>query len=327
MTLRQLVEAWHAEKVKSKRTADEMRNKALDYLGKLEGRLVDEIEREHIGAVHHHITTEARRRVIRRVGDEKQVVEVGDPGIPATADKWLAIMSSVFGWAVSKGLAATNPCKGIKKAFNAKEAARQTYLHGDSLLRFWKALEADPDTDVRDLLLVALYTGQRKGNVLGMRWDDVDLAAGLWTIPAEQTKQKKSQTNPLSAQARLILQRRHEDAGTQWVFPAVRRGADGELGRMSETRPRDAWERICKAAEIEGVRIHDLRHTAGSWLARLGSNEAVRQKALGHQTPQMAARYSHLELDPVADAMQRMGDAIQAAATKPKATVRRIKPA
>jgi integrase len=96
---------------------------------------------------------------------------------------------------------------------------------------------------------------------------------------------------------------------------------------MSETRPRDAWERICKAAEIEGVRIHDLRHTAGSWLARLGSNEAVRQKALGHQTPQMAARYSHLELDPVADAMQRMGDAIQAAATKPKATVRRIKPA
>jgi integrase len=90
---------------------------------------------------------------------------------------------------------------------------------------------------------------------------------------------------------------------------------------MSETRPRDAWERITKAAGIKGVRIHDLRHTTGSWLARLGSNTAVRQKALGHQTSAMAEKYSHLELDPVADAMQRMGDAIHAAATKPAAKV------
>jgi integrase len=325
MTVTELVEAWHAEKAKAKRTADEMRAKALDYLGRIAAMPVGEVTREHIGAIHHHIATKARRRVKRRVDGELRAVEVGEVGIPATADKWLAIMSSVFGWATTKGLAATNPCKGIKKAFNTKEAARQTYLHGDALVRFWRALEADPDADVRDVLLLALFTGQRKGNVLAMRWDDVDLAAGRWTIPAEQTKQKKAQTTPLSSAAAQILQRRHEDAGTPWVFPAVRRGADGELGRMSETRPREAWERICKAAELDGVRIHDLRHTAGSWLARLGANEAVRQKALGHQTPQMAARYSHLELDPVADAMQRMGDAITAAATKAKAPVRRIR--
>lgn len=325
MTMKRLVEQWHAEKAKAKRTADEMRDKALDYLGKIENMPVAEVTREHIGGIHHHIATKARRRVIRRVAGELVTVEVGDEGIPATGDKWLAIMSSVFGWATTKGLAAANPCKGIKKAFNAKEAARQTYLHGDSLLRFWQALEADPDADVRDVLLLALYTGQRKGNVLTMRWDDVDLAAGRWTIPAEQTKQRKAQTNPLSSMAALILQRRYQDASTRWVFPAVRRSADGEVGHMSETRPREAWERICKAAQLDGVRIHDLRHTAGSWLARLGANEAVRQKALGHQTPQMAARYSHLELDPVADAMQRMGDAITAAATKPAAKVRKFK--
>lgn len=325
MTVGELVKAWHAEKAKAKRTADEMRNKAEDYLGKLADTPVSKVSREDIGAIHHHIATRARRRVKRRVDGELRLVEVGEAGIPATADKWLAIMSSVFGWATAKGLAADNPCKGIKKAFNTKEAARQTYLHGDALVRFWRALEADPDADVRDVLLLALFTGQRKGNVLAMRWDDVDLAAGRWTIPADQTKQKKAQTTPLSSSAAQVLQRRHADAGTPWVFPAVRRGADGELGRMSETRPREAWERICKAAQLDGVRIHDLRHTAGSWLARLGANEAVRQKALGHQTPQMAARYSHLELDPVADAMQRMGDAITAAATKAKAPVRRIK--
>ena len=276
---------------------------------------------------HHHIATKARRRVRRRVADELRLVETGKVGIPATADKWLACMSSAFNWAHAKGLVADNPCKGIQKAFNAKEASRSTYLHGEPLLRFWKALEADADADARDALLVMLYTGQRKGNVLSAKWDHVDLAAGLWTIPPENTKQKTPQTNALGSQAALILARRHADASSEWVFPAVRASADGAIGHMSETRPRSAWERITKAAGIEGVRIHDLRHTAGSWLARLGANTAVRQKALGHQTPDMAARYSHLELDPVADAMQRMGDAITAAATKPAAAIVHVRAA
>lgn len=323
-SLAELVKAWHAAKAKSNRTADEMRDKALDYLGALAAQPAAEVTREDIGRIHHDIATKGRRRVIRRVDGERRVVEVGDPGIPATADKWLAIMSSVFGWAQGNALVTDNPCKGIKKAFNAKEASRSTYLHGDTLLRFWKALEADPDADVRDVLKVMLYTGQRKGNVLAMQWDHVDLAAGLWTIPASQTKQKKDQTNALGSQAAEVLARRHADAATKWVFPAVRAGADGKTGCMSETRPRDAWERITKAAGIEGTRMHDLRHTAGSWLARLGANTAIRQKALGHQTSAMAEKYSHLELDPVADAMQRMGDAITAAATKPMAPVRKL---
>jgi integrase len=96
---------------------------------------------------------------------------------------------------------------------------------------------------------------------------------------------------------------------------------------MSETRLRDAWQRICKAAGITGMRPHDLRHTTGSWLARLGASEAIRQKALGHQTPAMSARYSHLELDPVADALERVSDALTAAATMPAAKVRRFKKA
>jgi len=315
-TLRELVNAWHLKKSKSKRTADEMRDLALDHLGRLADRPVSEIERQHIADIHHHLATVARRRVVRRVGGELARVEIGEPGIPATADKWLAVMSSVFR---GEGLA-VNPCQGVQKAFSAKESARQSYLHGEPLLRFWTALQADPDAAVRDVLLVALFTGQRKGNVLAMRWDHIDLDAGLWTIPGDETKQRKSQTNPLSAQVREILDRRRIDAANAWVFPAVRAGRDGEMGHMSETRPRDAWERITQAAGIEGVRIHDLRHTAGSWLARLGSNEAIRQKALGHQTSAMSARYTHLELDPVAAAMQQMGDAITAAATKPRKT-------
>ena len=196
---------------------------------------------------------------------------------------------------------------------------------GDGALGFWKALEEDADAEVRDVIKLLLFTGQRRGNVLTMRWADIDLSAGVWSLSAKQTKQAKAQTTPLVAQAREILQARFESASTGWVFPAVRRSADGEVGPMSETRLRDAWARICGAAGIEDLRPHDLRHTSGSWLARLGASEAVRQKALGHSTPAMSARYAHLELDPVADALQRVANAVEAEATKPAAKVRKFK--
>jgi integrase len=334
LTVAELISKWHAEKARSVRTADELRTKALHYLGRLAHRRAAEVTRADIGTIHTHIATEARKRIHKRVGDVLQWVETGPPGLPATADKWRATLNAVFAWGMAKGLVLDNPAAGIDAAFDAKGAQRTNYLRGDELLRFWKALEADPDADTRDALLLLLYTGQRRGNVLAMRWADLDIGHGVWTLGAADTKQRKAQSTPLTAQARSILQRRHEDAASAWVFPATRiiatkAAADPEktpeLGPMSEARMRDAWVRICSAAELKDLRIHDLRHTAGSWLARLGANEAVRQKALGHQTPAMAARYSHLELDPVADAMQRMGDAIVAAATKPAAPVRAIK--
>lgn len=325
LTLRDLIGRWHAEKTRSTRTADELRDKALDWLGKLADRPAAEITREEIGRIHHDIATKARKRVYKRVGDKVQAVEIGEPGMPATADKWRATVAAIYTWGMGKGLVPSNPAAGIAQAFDTRRAARTAYLKGDELLRFWTALEADQDADTRDAFKLLLFTGQRRGNVLDMRWADVDLQAGRWSLSAKQTKQARAQTVPLVAQACEILQRRHADAGTAWVFPAVRRGKDGELGPMSEARLRDAWLRITKAATIEGMRIHDLRHTSGSWLARLGASEAIRQKALGHQTPAMAARYAHLELDPVADALQRVADAVQSAATKPAAPVRKFK--
>ncbi len=314
-TVRDLVTKWHAEKARGTRTADELRDKALHYLGPLADRPAKEIEREHIGRIHTEIATKARKRVFKTVDGTVQPVEVGEPGLPATADKWRATLSAMFTWAMSKGLAAANPCEGIAAAFDTKRAARTNYLHGDALARFWAALEADADADTRDALLLLLFTGQRRGNVLEMRWADLDVTGGVWSLGAQQTKQNKAQGTPLVGASRVILERRQQSAAGPWVFPATRASADGTVGPMSETRLRDAWARICTAAGIEDLRPHDLRHTAGSWLARLGASEAIRQKALGHQTSAMAARYSHLELDPVADAMERSSIAITKAAT------------
>ena len=328
LTLAELVDKWHAEKARNVRTADELRTKALFYLGRLAHRRAAEVTRQDIGTIHTAIATEARKRIRKGSGESQQWVETGPVGLPATADKWRATIHAVYTWGMGKGLVADNPAAGIDAAFDAKGAQRTNYLRGDELLRFWKALEADADADTRDALLLLLYTGQRRGNVLEMRWSAVDLAHGVWTLGAADTKQRKAQSTPLSAQARAILLRRHADAGTEWVFPATRTiGPERRIGPMSEARLRDAWVRICAAADLRDLRIHDIRHTAGSWMARLGANEAIRQKALGHQTPAMAARYAHLELDPVADALQRMSDAVVAAATQPAAPVQALKAA
>ena len=288
LTLAELLTKWHAEKARSVRTADELKTKVLHYLGKLAYRRAAEVRPVDIGTLHSYIATEARKRVQKRVDGVLQWVEIGEPGLPATADKWRATLNAVFAWGMTKGLVAENPAAGIDAAYDVKGAQRTNYLRGDSLLAFWGALEADDDIDTRDALKLLLFTGQRRGNVLAMRWADVDLQAGIWTLGAADTKQRKAQSTPLAAQACEILARRHADASTPWVFPATRttKTEDGETttSYMSEARLRDAWGRICAAAGIEDLRIHDLRHTSGSWLARLGASEAVRQKALGHQT-------------------------------------------
>jgi len=311
LTVRQMVEAWHTEKKGALRTADEMAGKALDYLGSAADRPANDLRREDIGAIHHDIATKARRRVKKRIGGELVEVLVGPVGIPATADKWKATLRAIYGWARRKGLVSDNPCIEIDAAYDAAGRARTQYLHGDALRRFWTALEADRDADARDMVLMLLFTGQRRGNVLAMRWSDIDLKARLWTLGAADTKQRSAQTVPLVAEAVEVLERRRRMRGTcDYVFAAARLSKDGTHGPMHDSRVRDLWDRVCTAAEISDLRLHDLRHTAGSWLARLGANTAVRQKALGHKTAAMAARYAHLELDPVRDALQSMTAAL-----------------
>lgn len=209
------------------------------------------------------------------------------------ANRVLTLISSVFGRAIEFGLwEELNPCRGIKKF---SEQSRDRFLNGMELARFFHAVEQEPNTTASDFFLVALLTGARRANVLSMRWGDIDLKNATWRI--QETKNGNPQTVPLTQAVLEILQRRR-GGDSIFVFPG-----SGMTGHLVE--PKKAWGRICKAADIDGVRIHDLRRTMGSWQAIAGSSLPIIGKSLGHKSQQATAIYSRLDLDPVRASMEK----------------------
>jgi integrase len=113
-----------------------------------------------------------------------------------------------------------------------------------------------------------------------------------------------SSVSPLTPSALEILKRRYEDEEKHaiWVFPSDRRGRKtGELSHLSN--PKEAWKRILKRAGITNLRIHDLRRTAGSYMAIQGVSPTIFGKALGHRSQAATAMYARLTQDPVRQAM------------------------
>ena len=117
-------------------------------------------------------------------------------GSPYAANRCVAIMSKMFSLAVRWGMRETNPCKGIERH---KEHHRRRYLSGDELGRLVAALAEHPDRQVADAIRLLLLTGARRGEVLGMRWGDIDLTAGKWSKTPSSTKQN---TTPRGAAER-----------------------------------------------------------------------------------------------------------------------------
>jgi integrase len=187
-----------------------------------------------------------------------------------------------------------NPAIGVGKF---KMQSRDRFLQADKLPKFFRAIEKESDDDIRDFVHIALYTGARRGNVLSMRWDQLNLEAASWRIP--ETKNGEPMSVPLVEEAVEILRRRSRTAqSVQWVFPGNVRA--GHLSSVKRGRAR-----ILKQAGIENLRIHDLRRSLGSWMAATEANMVATQRALGHKTIVASLVYQRLAQEPVRAAMQR----------------------
>jgi len=244
-------------------------------------RKLSEIDRAAIALIHSNITK---------------------AGHPIAANRILALISSVFGWAISAGLWENNPAIGIRRN---KERSRDRFIQSDELPSFFKALSEEPNGTVRDSLL----TGARRSNVCSMKWQDINFERAEWRI--EETKNDTPPTVTLSPEAIEVLQNRKSD-DSEFVFPGI-----GKSGHLQE--PRKGWERILKRARIKDLRLHDLRRTLGSWQAKTGASLAIIGKSLNHKNQNTTAIYARLDLDPVRDSVNTATSAMLAACglTKP----------
>lgn len=216
---------------------------------------------------------------------------------PYRANRAVAVMSKMFALAIHWKYRSDNPTKAIERN---QEVKRQRYLSGDELGRLSLVLAEHDDQEAANILRLLLLTGARRGEVLGMRWDQLDLNAGVWTKPGSMTKQKTEHRVPLSAPARLLLVelRATAEEDAAYVFPGP-----GVTGHRAVLK-RD-WAVICRAAGIAEARVHDLRHTYASVLASAGLSLPVIGALLGHSQPATTARYSHLFDDPLRAATER----------------------
>jgi integrase len=227
-------------------------------------------------------------------------------GRPCRANRVLSLLSGMLNLAIRWGWRTDNPAKGVERN---QEHKRRRYLSADELTRLIKALDEYRDQQSADIIRLLLLTGARRGEALQARWEDIDLAATTWRKPGATTKQKTDHQVPMSNAAAQLLAglRQRVPHDVKWLFPA----ADGSH-RRDVARP---WARICKAADIHGARVHDLRHTYASVLASAGLSLPIIGQLLGHTTPTTTARYAHLFDDPLRAAAERAGAIITGAAS------------
>jgi integrase len=150
-----------------------------------------------------------------------------------------------------------------------------------------------------------LYTGCRLSEVLNLRWEQVDFEAG--TIALAQTKAGRPQVVTLNPPGRRVLMDLHNAKKSPFVLPS----ANAERP-LSQTVIENAWQKIRTAAQLEDVRLHDLRHTVGTFAGQTGANAFQVRDLLRHTGLSMTGRYVSRADDPVRTLSDRVGERIAA---------------
>jgi integrase len=222
-------------------------------------------------------------------------------GKPTQANRVVAVCSKMFALAILWKMRTDNPAKGVERN---PETKRKRYATPAELERLTSALEGHPDQQGADIVRMCMLTGCRSGEAMAARWDDIEIAGGIWTKPGATTKQKTDHVVPLSAPAKQLLARLRQRTSSPWVFPAL----DSSTGHRVTVAK--SWRLLCRRARITGLRLHDLRHSFASQLASQGASLPLIGALLGHTQAQTTHRYAHLFDDSQRAAVERIGKII-----------------
>ena len=258
---------------------------------------VGAVGREHIEALHYRLR-----------------------GIPYRANQMIHILNKMFTLAEVWGLReeGTHPVRSIRKY---REHKRERFLSEEEFRRLGRVLD-EIETETRAVaeggengeraapvrasavaaLRLLMLTGCRRNEILNLKWEDVDLAAGELDLRDSKTGPRAV---PLPPAAGSVLAGLSRVPGNPWVITGARPG-----GRLSNLG--DHWLRIRARAGLEDARIHDLRHSFASRALALGESLSMIGRMLGHGQAHTTARYAHLARDAVKASASRVADSIAA---------------
>lgn len=300
-------------------TCDEARTRAKELLGmvstgrdpaderdkkkaeKTLGEAISAFESAHVDLKTKASTAEEYKRALRlHVPDKLRRRPIGDIGradmeklhqdlreTPTMANKLIAILSKLFSWAEKTGLRPTgeNPCRYVERY---DEVQRERFLSPEELGRLGVALEAEERPYVVAAVRLLLFTGARVSEILTAEWSWVDLAKGTIRLPDSKTGRK---TLYLNAPALDVLNGLTRVKDNPFVVV-------GDVEKSHLVNIQKPWRSIRKAAGLNDVRLHDLRHTFASVGVEGGASLVMVGALLGHTQPQTTKRYSHLANDP-----------------------------
>lgn len=226
---------------------------------------------------------------------------------PRQANHVLAVLSKMMHLAEVWGLRpdGSNPVRLIERY---KERKRERFLSDAEVAELGRVLtemeEARQLLDgVADAVRLLLLTGLRMGEALALRWSDVDLAGGVLHI---RDGKSGARTHPIGAVVTAFLS--ELPRASEWVLPSIKPGT-----HLSASTLEHCWTRIRARAGLVDVRLHDLRHTVGTYAGQAGANAFLVRDKLGHKTLAMTGRYVNRDASPVRELSDKVEGRIIAA--------------
>lgn len=215
-----------------------------------------------------------------------------DDASPSTINKEVNLLKAMLNRAVEWKYLKANPLQGFRQL--KEPPGRLRYLNPEEFQNLITACSSD--AGLLAVVQLALYTGMRRGEILNLKWENIDLQKRL--VLLEKTKTNERRIIPINDTLAEVLKnipRSEESKDTDIVFP----GLSGNMLSM-------AFRRACGKAKITNFRFHDLRHTFASHLTMAGYNQRTIQHLLGHKDPRMTVRYAHLSDDYLSQAVKAL---------------------
>lgn len=245
-----------------------------------------------------------------KVADARDAL-TNDGKAPATVNRYLATLASVLTACVKRWhWLGASPMTQVQKPTERNGGTR--FLSDDEAARLLDACRESDSADLYLAVLLSLTTGARQGEILGLRWQDLDLTAGTMVVRAnaETTTKGGARSLPIVPAALTLLQARRE-ARQRGKVAALHPSGLVFPSRVTATKPvslRTPWETALKRADIDGFRWHDLRHSAASFLAKGGASLVEIGAVLGHKSANTTKRYAHLAEQHTHDLIRGMSD-------------------